>query len=390
MAFPGVVLGRMIFVLVVIASSCLERKVTVEGITCDFNTGRVVGIDLSSQMLRVVPGATWYLNHTMLATFGQLESLNLGYNDITGGIPESNISSCLCTMRSLRVLSLAYNSLKGSIPSCLCTLRSLRILYLEGNSLEGSIPSCMCTLRSLRKLYLSNNRLSGDIPSCFSNIRTLTELGLSDNKFQGNYISWLCDMRSLTVLSLSYDRFPSSIPSCLGNLDKLKFLQLAGDEFKCSMPSSIFSNLTKLRTLKIYCGGLKGTFQFPVLANLSKLKYIYFSSNGGLDINTEYPISWVPSFQLNTFIIQDCSLNRNTFSVAFNILFGGIPSGGQFATFSKSSYEDFDDALFYSFVTISFILGFWWFLASIFFKVSWRRKYFKIIDEYYKMYLRDI
>ncbi|CAA6672128.1 unnamed protein product [Spirodela intermedia] len=115
----------------------------------------------------------------------------------------------------------------------------------------------------------------------------------------------------------------------------------------------------------------------------------------------------------------------STFSVAFNNLSGMIPYGGQFSTFLKSIYEgnpglcgmplekacstkkdgakkmiedgenkgnckDLNAALFYSLVTVSFSLGFSGFLASVYFNMSWRRKYFKIIDEYYNMYLSNI
>lgn len=127
MAFRAVVPGRLILVLLVIASSCLECKVTGchdeerrdllelkrsinfpnvstlsywgysttkeekdccrwEGITCDSNTGHVVGIDLSFQQFQL----TSCSNLTMLTVFGQLETLNLGFNHITGGIPEGN------------------------------------------------------------------------------------------------------------------------------------------------------------------------------------------------------------------------------------------------------------------------------------------------------------
>lgn len=55
----------------------------------------------------------------------------------------------------------------------------------------------------------------------------------------------------------------------------------------------------------------------------------------------------------------------------------------------KANSRDFDDALFYSLVTMSFTLGFWVFLAINFINMSWRTKYFKIIDECYNMCIGD-
>ncbi|CAA7409278.1 unnamed protein product [Spirodela intermedia] len=56
------------------------------GITCDFNTGHVVEIDLYSE--RSSAKETWSPNLTMLAELGQLKKLNLGLNKMNGGIPE--------------------------------------------------------------------------------------------------------------------------------------------------------------------------------------------------------------------------------------------------------------------------------------------------------------
>ncbi|CAA7409288.1 unnamed protein product [Spirodela intermedia] len=406
MVLRGVATGRLTVVLVVVVASCLgcegrgchdnERRALLEinkvynplnrslmsywgdslteqvkdcchwpGIICNPSTGHVVELQLLIfYHWRDVEG-TWHPNLTMLAEFGQLESLNLRDNQIGGGIPEAichlkllktldlsdnkfdgSIPSCLCTLTSLRELDLSSNNLEGSIPSCLCTLRSLRELDLSSNNLEGSIPSylcslrslreldlssnklkgsipsCLCTLRSLRKLDLSNNSLLGDIPSCFGSFHFLTSLYLSGNQFQWNDSSWLCNMHSLTFLSISNDISPTTIPSCIGNLNRLNFLRLTGDWFKGSIPSSIFSNLTDLSSLEINSSRFEGTLQFSVLANLSKLSKLDIYSFGGLEINTEYPISWVPSFQLIHLSIVDCVVNKR--------------SGGRFPSFLKT------------------------------------------------------
>ncbi|CAA7409298.1 unnamed protein product [Spirodela intermedia] len=102
----------------------------------------------------------------------------------------------------------------------------------------------------------------------------------------------------------------------------LGFLTLTGDWFKGSIPSSIFSNLTDLVFLEISSSRFEGTLQFSVLANLSNLRNLHISSFGGLEINTEYPISWVPSFQLIHLSIVDCVVNKR--------------SGGRFPSFLKT------------------------------------------------------
>ncbi|CAA6672151.1 unnamed protein product [Spirodela intermedia] len=334
MVLRGVATGRLTVVLVVVVASCLgcdgrgchdnERRALLEiknvkdcchwpGITCNPSTGHVVELQLNSNRWSDVEG-TWHPNLTMLAEFGQLESLNLRVNQIGGGIPEA-----------------------------ICHLKLLKTLDLSHNKFEGSIPSWLCTLKSLEKLDLSDNSLLGDIPSCFGSFHFLTSLDLSGNQFQWNDSSWLCNIHSLTYLSISNDRSPTTIPSCIGNLNMLGFLTLTGDWFKGSIPSSIFSNLTDLVFLEIS----------SMLANLSNLRNLHISSFGGLEINTEYPISWVPSFQLIHLSIVDCVVNKRSGGrfpsflktqgglqhVAFKQHDGMIPNGIQFRSFNESSFE---------------------------------------------------
>ncbi|CAA7409285.1 unnamed protein product [Spirodela intermedia] len=129
MALWGFVTGRLMVILVVVVASCLgcegrgchdnERGALLEikkllnppsdssdmyhwgdstmeegknccqwfGITCNPNTGHVVGLYLYGEDRSDVE-ETWRPNLTMLAEFGQLESLNLWGNQIGGGILE--------------------------------------------------------------------------------------------------------------------------------------------------------------------------------------------------------------------------------------------------------------------------------------------------------------
>ncbi|CAA6672130.1 unnamed protein product [Spirodela intermedia] len=251
------------------------------GITCDFNTGHVVEIDLYSE--RSSAKETWSPNLTMLAELGQLKKLNLGLNKMNGGIPEGSY--------------LQLEEPEASRP------------FLE--HIEWSIPSCLCSLRSLTELDLSYNELQGDIPSCFGSFQSLAILNLFSNQFEGNYSSSMCSIESLTELHLSYDACPGNIPACLGNLQKLKYLQL-GNRLNGSIPSSMFHNLTELTTLQINSDQLEGTLKFSVFANLSKLKEVDISSGRGLEIDTEAPISWHPSFQLSDLSIRDCVVNKRS------------------------------------------------------------------------------
>ncbi|KAL0461578.1 UNVERIFIED_CONTAM: LRR receptor-like serine/threonine-protein kinase RPK2 [Sesamum latifolium] len=67
-------------------------------------------------------------------------------------------------MKNIKSLSLAGNSLNGSIPASLGQLYSLEVLDLSSNLLSGEIPKDLANLRNLSVLLLDNNKLSGQLP----------------------------------------------------------------------------------------------------------------------------------------------------------------------------------------------------------------------------------
>ena len=91
---------------------------------------------------------------------GQITSLNLGGNQLTGPIPEA-----LGQLENLQYLRLNYNQLMGPIPETLGNLNNLQYLYLDDNQLTGSIPEALGQLENLRFLHLKGNELTGCIPS---------------------------------------------------------------------------------------------------------------------------------------------------------------------------------------------------------------------------------
>ncbi|CAA7409275.1 unnamed protein product [Spirodela intermedia] len=235
------------------------------GISCDFKTGHVIGMDLYGKR-ESADEKTWRPDLARLTEFRQLRTLNLGANDMGSGIPE-----------------VIYD------------LKLLKALDLSFNKLEGLIPACWCTLRFLNKFDLSDNTLGGDIPSCFGSFLSLTHL----------YI------------------FPTNIPSYLGNLNKLNSLSLSSDGFK-----------GKLNPLFIDSGGLEGTLQFSVFSKLSKLEDISIISKGGLEINTEYPISWNKFSGSLPLPCHNVSQNVETIDLSFNDMHGPLLENIRFS-FSK-------------------------------------------------------
>ncbi|CAM0878341.1 unnamed protein product [Alopecurus aequalis] len=88
-----------------------------------------------------------------------LVSIDLSFNQLTGGIPEG-----LATLDALLNLNLSWNRLSGKIPNNLGALQSLESLDLSMNMLSGRIPSSLSDLTSLSYMDLSHNNLTGRIP----------------------------------------------------------------------------------------------------------------------------------------------------------------------------------------------------------------------------------
>ncbi|KAM4132007.1 hypothetical protein ACJW30_01G217600 [Castanea mollissima] len=107
--------------------------------------------------------------------FGEMRSIHLANNKLTGKIPDE-----ICSLIELKALNLSGNMLIGMIPQNIGQLEQLESLDLSRNRLFGSLPDSMVALQYLGFLYLSYNEFSGRIP-------TITQLQSFDSdRFLGN------------------------------------------------------------------------------------------------------------------------------------------------------------------------------------------------------------
>ncbi|KAK8271200.1 hypothetical protein V6Z12_D11G247600 [Gossypium hirsutum] len=93
----------------------------------------------------------------VMSSYPQMESLDLSYNSLTGGLPSE-----IGNIAALKLLNLANNDLSGQLPSELSKLSNLEYLDLSGNNFKGKIPDRLST--SLNGFNVSYNDLSGPIP----------------------------------------------------------------------------------------------------------------------------------------------------------------------------------------------------------------------------------
>ncbi|XP_048421903.1 receptor-like protein EIX1 [Pyrus x bretschneideri] len=108
-----------------------------------------------------------------------LVSLDLSYNPIKGGIPQSFSGLC-----NLQELGLINNTLSGQLSWLVQILMSacpdqnaLKTLYLSSNHLSGSIPN-LTNFSSLQELSLYGNQLSGTVPESIGHMSRLEIINL--------------------------------------------------------------------------------------------------------------------------------------------------------------------------------------------------------------------
>ncbi|OMO74261.1 hypothetical protein CCACVL1_16879 [Corchorus capsularis] len=319
------------------------------------------------------------------STLLKLRTIDLGNNNLKGSLP-SSLYSC----NSLVAIRLASNQLEGQIVPDILQLESLSFLSLSINKLTnitGAIKILM-GCKNLGTLIISKNFMGEEMPDddsllSLDGFQNVQILGLGGSNLTGRVPTWLAKLKNLKILDISQNQITGSIPSWLGSLPNLFYLDMSKNSISGEFPVG----LTKLPTLmssEINTQVNNSYMEFPVFTmptNASFQQYnklyslppaIYLGNN---NLSGEIPVEigqltllHVLDLSFNDFsgnipdqISQltnleklDLSGNKlsgkiptsfkglhflSSFSVAYNNLQGPIPSGGQFDTFSSSSFE---------------------------------------------------
>ena len=210
--------------------------------------------------------------HGITCTNGQLTTIDLGDNQLTGGIPSE-----LGDLTSLSFLDLGNNQLTGSIPTELGNLASLERLHLDDNKLIGNVPPELGNLASLERLNLGDNKLIGSVPPELGNLASLLSLQLDDNQLTGSIPLELVDLASLLFLDIRTNQLTGNIPPELGNLASLRDLRLQENQLTGSIPPEL-SMLVNLESLRFQENQLSGSIP-PELGKLASLQDLRLQEN---------------------------------------------------------------------------------------------------------------
>ena len=115
------------------------------------------------------------------------------------------ISGCKdAATESIVSIELKGNELVGTIPSELFEfIPGIKVLNLATNVLKGSIPTEIGMLSDINIIELAENELTGDIPGEIGNLNTIDHLFLQSNNFgDASMPDEVCELRTVGTLTL--------------------------------------------------------------------------------------------------------------------------------------------------------------------------------------------
>ena len=175
---------------------------------------------------------------------GQVVSLTLGENNLSGPIPPE-----IGNLTNLTILNLRINTLTGAIPPELGDLTSLTFLDLSSNGLTGAIPAELGNLTYLSFLDLGINTLLGAIPPELGYLTNMRTLNLRINALTGAIPAEFGGLSRLESLLLQINNLQGAVPPEMGGLANLRQLGLARNE---RMSGAFPLSLTALSRLEVF------------------------------------------------------------------------------------------------------------------------------------------
>ncbi|XP_062008629.1 receptor-like protein EIX1 isoform X1 [Rosa rugosa] len=264
-----------------------------------------------------------------------LQSLELSINKVTGEITEFIDSLSTCTNSSLERLDLGYNSLTGNLPNSLGLLKKLRHLTLWSNSFQGSIPESIGNLTSLEEFYLARNKLGGVIPESFGQLSSLVAVDLSENTWEGvvteAHFLKLRSLKDVSIqkaspnISLVFNISSNWIPPF-----KLRYLNLRSCQLGPKFPAWL-RNQTELVTVVLNNDKIVDTipdwfWQLDLLLDELDVAYNQLSGKVPNSLRFSYPATVDLSSNLFEGPLPLWSSNITSLDLRDNFFSGPIPS----------------------------------------------------------------
>ncbi|XP_061991049.1 receptor-like kinase TMK4 [Rosa rugosa] len=182
------------------------------------------------------------------------------------------------TSKRVTSISLASNSLSGSLPSNLNELTELTALSLQSNALSGALPS-LANLTNLQEVYLDTNNFTSIPPGCFGGLTGLQTLSMSNNVDLAPWAfpSELTQSTSLVTLQAGSTNMYGNIPDIFGSFANLQNVRLSYNNLTGPLPKSFSGSGIQNLWINNQAVGLSGTVE--VLSNMTSLNQVWLHKN---------------------------------------------------------------------------------------------------------------
>ncbi|VAH99881.1 unnamed protein product [Triticum turgidum subsp. durum] len=271
---------------------------------------------------------------TMTTSFKNLCSLkilDLSWCQIVGNIKDIIGRMPQCPLNKLQVLRLGYNNISGNMPDQTAHLTTLVVLDISVNNLNGGIPHGVGLLSGLSRLDLSSNNLSVPVPSEIGMLGKLTMINLEGNNLTGDFteehFASLTKLKSLYLSgnSLRITVDPDWIPPF-----SLEEVELSSCQLGPSFPAWLQFQVDALR-VELSSTGIVDRLPDWFDTTFAKVTYLHISNNeisGRLPRNMECMSLQFFFINSNKLTGEIPNLPRNiTFlDMSENSLTGNLPS----------------------------------------------------------------
>ena len=184
--------------------------------------------------------------------------------------------------------------------------------YEIDKRMSGTLPMSIGNFQSMTEMRFYSFGLTGTIPSTVGSLTSLQILRLIQNDFTGIIPYSIGMLESLNWLSISINtRLGGPIPTSFSNLVKLKYLRINGNQLTGSIPK-FFVGLTDLIRLTVDDNSLTGTIP-SFIGNFQSLTMLYFSKN--------FLSGTIPVTMRFLTVLRDLWMNNNylTMGNAFSV-----------------------------------------------------------------------
>ncbi|KAJ9160178.1 hypothetical protein P3X46_025602 [Hevea brasiliensis] len=282
-----------------------------DGVTCDTETGNVIGLNLSSSLLY----GTIHSNNTLFF-LPHLQKLDLSNNHFNN----SQIVPQFGQFLNLSYLNLNYSVFEGRIPLEISYLSGLVSLDLSRNYdliLKATVfNEIVQNLTQLQELDLSDVNLSSVATSSLMNLSSsISSLALSSCELQGKFPDNIIRRPNLQLLDLSGNEdLTGSLPRHNWN-NSFRSLSLSGTKIPIYLDHDFISNLKSLETLELRACNFGGS-TLELFGNLTQLI--------NLDISHNNLSGQIPSSLGSLEALYSLDLSYNNFHGEIPYSFGNL------------------------------------------------------------------